>query len=291
MKISEFVERACNELAQNDLYYGHGTDNPFDEAVYLSYASLGFDFPIENQIDRELSSAELHLLEQQLGLRIEQQIPVAYIVGKAWFAGYPFFCDERALVPRSPIAELILNRFEPLLSTYPFRVLDLCTGGGSIGIATALELPECTVTLADISERALALADENIILHDLGSRVKTIHSNLFQAVEDKYQLILSNPPYVSRAEINDLPGEFLHEPELGLLSEDDGLEIPLQIMREAAEYLTDSGLLIMEVGYSNELLSSRLKDVPILWLVFENGGEGVLAMTAAQLRQYREYFI
>lgn len=290
MKIQQYIEQTANRLAEHDLFYGHGTDNPLDEAVYLIYTSLGIDFADCEQDNRVLTTSEMAELEQLISARIEQHLPVAYIVGKAWFAGYAFYCDERALVPRSPIAELIRNHFEPLLASDPLRILDLCAGGGSIGIAAALEFKESSVDLADISVEALALAADNIALYDLGSRVKTLRSDLFAAVSGKYDLIVSNPPYVSKQEYDELPGEFLHEPELGLVSEDEGLELPLRIMREAADYLSDSGVLVMEVGYSNELLAQRLESVPLLWLEFEQGGEGVLAITAGELQQYRESF-
>lgn len=290
MKIQQYIEQTASRFAEQDLFYGHGTDNPLDEAVYLIYSSLGIDFVDGDQANRELSNDEMAELEPLLVARIEQHLPVAYIVGRAWFAGHAFYCDERALVPRSPIAELIRHRFEPLLASDPVRILDLCTGGGSIGIATALEFTECRVDLADISIEALALAVDNIALYDLGERVTPIHSDLFSAVSEKYDLIVSNPPYVSKQEYDELPGEFLHEPELGLVSEEEGLELPLRILAEAAEHLTESGVLVMEVGYSNELLAARLEGVPLLWLEFEHGGEGVLAITASELQQYRESF-
>lgn len=290
MKIQQYIEQAANRLAEHDLFYGHGTDNPLDEAVYLIYTSLGIDFVDDDQANRELGNDEMAELEQLLNARIEQHLPVAYIVGRAWFAGHAFYCDERALVPRSPIAELIRHRFEPLLASDPVRILDLCTGGGSVGIATALEFIDSRVDLADISIEALALAADNIALYDLGERVTPIHSDLFSAVSGKYDLIVSNPPYVSKQEYDELPDEFLHEPELGLVSEDEGLELPLRILAEAADYLTATGVLVMEVGYSNELLAARLESVPLLWLEFEHGGEGVLAITSSELQQYRESF-
>ncbi len=290
MKIQQYIEQTAKRMLKHDLFYGHGTDNPLDEAVYLIYTSLGIDFADGDQDNRVLTDIEITVLEQAVNARIEHRLPVAYIVGKAWFAGYAFYCDERALVPRSPIAELIRNRFEPLLPSYPLRILDLCAGGGSIGIASALEFADSKVDLADISVEALALASDNIALYVLADRVRTLPSDLFAAVDGKYDLIVSNPPYVSQQEYDELPDEFLHEPALGLVSEDEGLELPLRIMREAADYLNEAGVLVMEVGYSDELLARRLEKVPLLWLQFDQGGEGVLALTASQLRQYRECF-
>jgi len=194
-------------------------------------------------------------------------------------------------VPRSPIAELINGEFEPLLHKPAGKVLDLCTGGGSIGIAIALQWPNCEVDLADISRDALELAKKNIALHGLGSRVRTLESDLFDAIDIRYDLIVANPPYVPVEEYDTLPAEFAREPSLGLISDDAGLQIPLRILRDSACHLSSEGLLVMEVGYSHPQLSERLRQVPLLWLEFERGGEGVLALTARQLQQYREQFI
>ncbi len=291
MTIWDYIEHTAARFNAADLCYGHGTDNPLDEAVYLICASLELDFADAVAMQRrELSAPERERLEALVDARIEERVPVAYLTGQAWFARHRFHSDRRALIPRSPIAELIGNRFEPLLAHPPRRVLDLCAGGGCIGIATALEFPEADVTLADISPDSLALARRNIALHGLESRVQAIQSDVFTALAAGYDLILCNPPYVGAEEVADLPPEFGHEPQLGLLSGDEGLQLPLQILREAADYLTETGLLIMEVGYSHELLSTRLPLVPFLWLEFEQGGEGVFALTTSQLRQYRASF-
>lgn len=203
---------------------------------------------------------------------------MAYLLGEAWFAGLPFYVDERVLIPRSPIAELILQQFQPLLNEAPGRVLDLCTGSGCIGIATALVFPEASVDLSDISEEALQLAARNIDRHGLQSRVSAVQSDLFAGLQGKYDLIVSNPPYVSAEEVADLPPEYQREPSLGLLSDDEGLAIPLQILRQAPDYLSDNGLLILELGYTWPLLAERYPDLPVVWLEFDGGGEGVLAI-------------
>lgn len=290
MKIQDYIQRVADRLDVAELCYGHGTDNPLDEAFYLIYGLLGIPFTDEAAAQRELSRPEMDSIEESLKARIEDQIPTAYLVGRAWFAGHEFYCDSRALVPRSPIAELVLGDFEPLLPGVPARVLDLCTGGGSIGISIALQWPSCRVDLADISTDALALAQKNCEFHDLTDRVRTVESDLFQRIDGEYDLIVSNPPYVPRSEYVELPTEFEHEPELGLVSPDDGLQIPLQILRNSVDHLTADGLLVMEVGFSHAQLSRRLAEVPLLWLEFENGGDGVLALTARQLEQYREQF-
>jgi len=291
MRVAPYIEQLAGRFAQAELCYGHGTDNALDEAAYLVCASLDLDcMDAELLATRELSEAELTLLEQRVRLRIEEHQPVAYLTGKAWFAGHLFHADARALIPRSPIAELIRNRFQGLLNKAPARILDLCTGGGCIGIAAALEYIDAEVVLADISQDAIDLAAENIALHALQHRVTTVRSDGLEGIQGQFDLILCNPPYVSAEEVAALPAEFKQEPELGLLSGDAGLQLPLHILREAANYLPADGWLIMEVGYSHHLLAQRLDRVPLLWLEFEFGGEGVFALTAQQLRQYQTHF-
>lgn len=290
MKLQEYIRHIADRLDRSTLCYGHGTSNPLEEAFYIVFATLEISFAEMDSLDRTLETEEISKLNGLVQLRIDQQRPSAYLVGKAWFAGHEFFCDERALIPRSPIAELIRGDFQPLLKQPAYKILDMCTGGGCIGIATALQWPECQVDLVDISAEALSLAEKNIVLHSLGDRVRVLNSNLFEVIDASYDLIIANPPYVSSEEYADLPAEFSHEPALGLISDDEGLQIPLQILREAVDYLSDSGLLVMELGYSHEALSQRLSHLPLLWLDFEQGGEGVLAFTAKQLQQYREQF-
>jgi ribosomal protein L3 glutamine methyltransferase len=182
---------------------------------------------------------------------------------------------------------LIVEQFAGLLPAEPHKILDLCTGSGCIGIACAVAFPDARVGLADISEDALTLARENVLRHAVEGRVSVIHADLFDGLDEVYDLIVTNPPYVSRAEVDELPEEYRHEPELGLVSNDDGLEIPLRILREAPQHLSENGVLIMEVGYSWQALAARLPQVPFLWLEFAHGGEGVCRLTARQLREAR----
>jgi ribosomal protein L3 glutamine methyltransferase len=285
MNILQCVEQLSVRFEQADLYYGHGTDNAWDEAVYLVFTVLDIAFQQEDAEDikaletRLVSDADLQQIQLLAQQRIQKRVPVAYLVKQAWFAGLPFYVDERVLVPRSPIAELILHQFEPLLAATPMRVLDLCTGSGCIGIATALVFPEATVDLADICADALAVAQINIRQHGVQDRVNTIHADLFNGVQGKYDLIVSNPPYVSAEEVAGLPAEYQHEPALGLLSDDEGLAIPLQILREAPTFLSEHGMLVLELGYSWELLARRYPELPVLWLDFDSGGEGVFAIS------------
>ncbi|HTR00191.1 MAG TPA: 50S ribosomal protein L3 N(5)-glutamine methyltransferase, partial [Candidatus Acidoferrum sp.] len=195
----------------------------------------------------------------------------------------PFFVDERVLVPRSPFAELIDKRFEPLLSQSPRRILDLCTGGGCIGIACAKMFPAAQVVLADLSADALEVARINVDKHGVADRVQLVQSDLFANVEGKFDLIVTNPPYVGADEYHELPREYLTEPQLGLLTGDDGLEIPLRILDQAAEHLADEGLLLLETGATWPLLDEARSDLPLLWLEFDHGGEGICAITRRQL--------
>lgn len=284
MNILNCVEQLCSRFEQADLYYGHGTDNPWDEAVYLVFTVLEIAFE-QDDADakaleaREIGEIDLQHIQALAEQRIKQRVPMAYLVKQAWFAGLPFYVDERVLIPRSPIAELILHQYEPLISTPPARVLDLCTGSGCIGLATALAFPGAQVDLADISAEALNVARINISRLGVENRVSAVESDLFQGLHGTYDLIVSNPPYVSADEVAALPAEYQHEPALGLLSDDEGLAIPLRILREAPAYLSEQGMLIVELGYSWELLADRYPDMPVLWLDFDSGGEGVFAIS------------
>lgn len=285
MNVLTCVENLSQRFEQADLYYGHGTDNPWDEAVYLLFTVLGIPFGEEDGSvgARELSAEEEQKVLELADRRIHERLPMAYLLQQAWFAGLPFYVDERVLVPRSPIAELILQQYQPFVEEAPRRVLDLCTGSGCIGIATALVFTGAQVDLADISEDALEVARINIKQHGLQGRVRAVQSDLFQHLEGPYDLIVSNPPYVSAEEVAELPPEYKREPELGLLSEDDGLATPLEILRQAPHYLSENGVLVLEMGYSWELFAERYPDLPVIWLEFENGGEGVLAITREAL--------
>jgi ribosomal protein L3 glutamine methyltransferase len=287
VSVQTYINGLAVRFEKADLFYGHGTDNPFDEAVYLVFVLL--QLPFDTDVDLAsyfLKASELDVLEQAAETRIDQRMPTAYLVGSAWFAGHRFIINENALIPRSPIAELINNRFAGLLRSDPSSVLDMCTGSGCIGIATALEFDQAKVTLADISEPCIALATDNIQLHQLEGRVTAVLSDGFGDIEGKFDLILANPPYVSDAEYRELPEEYLREPALGLISPLDGLDLPIALMKSAAKHLEDDGALIMEVGFSADALMAALPDVPFLWLEFEHGGSGVFCLTAKQLQTF-----
>ena len=291
MQLRDYITHTAALFDQSGIHFGHGTDNALDEAVYLVYTVLSLDFAQDiDSTNRLLNGEEIASLDALVQRRIESREPVAYLVGEAWFCGYPFHSDAGALVPRSPVAELIESQFEPLLKQYPGRILDMCAGGGCIGIACALKFQKAQVDLVDISEASLTLAKENIDRHGTSSRVRAIQSNLFTELGGRYDLIVANPPYVSTEEMLTLPAEYRHEPAHGLECDEEGLALPLAILRAAENFLNEDGLLILEVGNSADRLQRRVGDVPLLWLEFEFGGAGVMAITAAELGQYRGAF-
>jgi len=280
----------CSEALENsDVYFGHGTDNPWDEAVQmvLSIADLPLDSD-DGVLPHTLDDKAFASLQALLQRRITERQPLPYLLGRAWFAGLEFRCDPRAIIPRSPIAELILHDFQPWYSgPEPRRLLDLCCGGGCIGLAAAHYFPQVEADLLDIDAEALDLARENAARLGLGSRVRVLQSNLFDALGDeRYDLILSNPPYVDADDLASMPAEFHHEPELALGSGPDGLDLARSILAGAAHYLNDTGLLVVEVGNSWMALEEAYPRLPFTWVEFEQGGHGVFALTARELQEY-----
>ena len=287
--VGQALEYCSRALQDSDVCFGHGTDNAWDEAVQLVLAVA--DLPLDSDdgvLPHPLEAAAWERLQSLLRQRIEDHKPLPYLLGRAWFAGLEFGCDERAIIPRSPIAELILNEFQPWYSgPAPRRVLDLCCGGGCIGLAVAHYYPEVAVDLVDIDPGALALARENAASLGLAERVNIIESDLFAALDgQRYDLILSNPPYVDSEDLAALPGEFRHEPELALGSGVDGLDLTRRLLAAAASHLVDTGLLVVEVGNSWPALERAYPRVPFTWLEFEHGGHGVFALTAQELQDY-----
>lgn len=267
------------------LFYGHGTDNAWDEAVQLVLPTvyLPLDVPPEVRNSR-LTSSERHRIVERVMRRINDRTPVSYLTNVAYFCGMEFFVDERVLVPRSPIGELIENRFEPFLQQEPTRIMDLCTGSGCIGIACAHMFPEAEVDIVDISTDALAVAEQNITDHGLEQQVIPLRSDLLRDIpKDKYDLIVTNPPYVDQEDMDSLPEEFRHEPELGLAAGSDGLKLVRRILANAPDYLKDDGILICEVGNSMIHMEEQYPHIPFLWLEFANGGHGVFMLTREQL--------
>lgn len=285
--VGELVSCVEAVLQKNRVFLGHGTDNYWDEAVQLVCYLL--DIPLDSDpavLDNALENEESLLPEvnDALYLRVQQSVPLPYITRTAWFAQLPFYVDERVLIPRSPIGELIVKQMQPWLSTYPDNILDLCCGGGCIGIAAAQYFSDSQVDMVDISQDALDVARENIELYQLQGRVKLFNSSLFDELPaKKYQLILSNPPYVDALDMSELPEEFRHEPELALAAGEDGLDLVREILATARDYLSDDGLLVVEVGNSQPALEQAFPSLPFIWVDFENGGQGVFVLRASDL--------
>lgn len=292
--IRDYLRWGMTQFQRAHCHYGHGTDNAYDEVLglILHTLALPIDAPLP-VLDARLMGDERTDILRVLRLRFEQRLPAPYITGEAWFANYTFVVDERVLIPRSPLAELIEERFAPWLSgdEEAYRILDLCAGSGCIGIACALYLPEAEVILSDISIDALDVATTNIDRHDVQGRVQIVQSDLFAAFEgERFDVIVSNPPYVDAQDMAALPAEFRHEPRLALEAGDDGLDLVCVMLREAAEYLNEGGFLIVEVGNSWVALEESYPNVPFTWLEFERGGDGVFLLTREQLLEHADEF-
>ena len=287
--VGQALQYCSDMLADSNVFFGHGTDNPWDEAVQmvLSVADLPLDSD-DGVLPHLLDDQAWTRLQDLLRQRITEHLPLPYLLGRAWFAGLEFHCDQRAIIPRSPIAELILHDFQPWYSgPQPRRVLDLCCGGGCIGLAVAHYFPEVEVDLLDIDAAALDLARENTARLGLERQVNIVQSNLFDALHNvSYDLILSNPPYVDALDLASMPAEFHHEPELALGSGPDGLALTRSILARAADFLQDTGLLVVEVGNSWTALEQAYPNVPFTWIEFEQGGHGVFALSARELQDY-----
>ncbi len=289
--LRDYIRWGASRFNNAGLFFGHGTANAIDEAAALVLHALHLPHNLPGGYFSSVLTPDERL--EVLGLferRIAERKPAAYLTHEAWFCGLPFYVDERVLVPRSPIAELIEKRFSPWIgqSQEVTDILDLCTGSGCIAIACAMAFPEAYVDAVDISPEALAVADTNIVRHELAGQVQALQSDLFEAVGDKrYDLIVSNPPYVNSDEWRGLPPEYHAEPRLGLESGRSGLDCARRILREAEAHLKPDGLLIVEVGSSADALEAAYPDIPFCWIDFEHGGDGVFLLTAEQLAEYR----
>ena len=279
------LEKCCQYFDSNDLWFGHGTDNAWDEAVVLLFWAAGQSMEADETIlDQYLDSRASEVFVSAVNRRVTERLPAAYITGEAWFCGLPFEVNPSVLVPRSPIAELIHNGYRPWLTSEPREILDLCCGSGCIGIAAALASADTRVVLADISPEAIRVAQRNIEKHGCEDRVEAICSDMFAAVAPrKFDLILSNPPYVDRQDLNQMPREYHHEPEIGLGSGEDGLDISRRLLQQAPEFLRDDGVLVLEVGNSWINLEQAYPRFPFTWVELEFGGEGVCVITREEL--------
>lgn len=291
--LEDYVRWATQELQRSDLYYGHGTDNPMDEAAWIVGSSLGVTPDRLNaERRRRLTAAEAGSVRALIEARIETRKPAAYLLNEAWFAGLQFYVDERVIVPRSLIGELIIEQFQPWIDAQRVHTaLDLCAGSGCIAIALAHYFPEAKVDAADISRAALEVARINAEQHEMLERVALVESDLFAALAGRrYDLIVTNPPYVDAADLASLPDEYRHEPQLALAAGADGLAAISRILRDAPDHLHPDGILIAEVGNSHLALAERYPDAPFTWLATDSGDESVFMLTAAELAASREVF-
>lgn len=293
LTIQDFIRWGASRFNAEGLFFGHGTDNALDEAAQLVLHALHLP-PDLAAIYREcrLTHPERTQVCDLLERRVNERKPAAYLTNRAWFAGLEFYVNEDVLVPRSPLAELVEAGFDPWVEPEGARrILDLCAGSGCIGIACAIYLPEAEVDLAELSPAALEVASKNRARHGLEERVQLLESDLFAGIGDRrYDVIVSNPPYVGAEELVALPEEYRKEPRLGLAGGESGLDLTLRILCDAPKYLNDGGVLVLEVGKSAAELERRFPDLPFLWLDFERGGEGVFLMKREQLVEFHPLF-
>jgi ribosomal protein L3 glutamine methyltransferase len=287
--VLQWIRSTARDFERAKLYFGHGTDNALDEAAWLVGAALGLE-PVElnDHLNDRVDPAHADIIRGLAGARIDTRQPLAYLLHEAWFAGLKFYVDERVLVPRSLTAEFILERFQPWVEPKRVRrILDLCTGSGCMAIACACAFPEARVDAADISPDALAVARLNIERHGLTQRVRPVESDVFSALAgERYDLIVSNPPYVDAADVTSMPAEYRHEPMLALAAGKQGLDVVARLLREAAGHLNDGGILVVEVGNSREHVERAWPNVPFMWLMTSSGDESVFLLTADELRRH-----
>lgn len=286
MPASDLLRRATARLARARLSYGHGTERPIDDAAALLAHALRLARPLApRDLGRSVSAAAQARLDALLARRIGERVPAVYLTGRCWWAGLPFHVDERVLIPRSPVAELIERRFVPWVDADAVRrIADLGTGSGCIALACAAYFPKALVDAVDVDAAALEVARINRRALQLTRRVRLVQSDFFaQLAGRRYDIIVSNPPYVGTAEFNGLPPEYAHEPDGALRSGRDGMDAVRVLLRESAAHLTGQGVLVVEVGNTETRVRRAFPRVPFVWLSFERGGGGVFLLTAAQL--------
>lgn len=291
LNLRDLLRWGFTQFNKADLFYGHGTDNAWDEIIYLILASLKLG-PTLNPafLAARLTLAERRLLVERIRQRVNERIPSAYLVNEAYFAGLSFFVDTRVLIPRSPMAELIEQQFSPWIRKERINtILDIGTGSGCIAIACAYALPKARIDAVDNSKEALAVAALNVAAHKLQGQVTLIQSDLFHDLNRRlYDVIISNPPYVDAEDFANLPAEYRHEPAVALVAGRDGLYFIVQLLKQAVKYLKSSGILIVEAGNSKDALIHRYPQIPFLWLEFESGDAEIFLLTQEQLTRYEQ---
>ena len=291
--VADFIGWTERRFAGAGLYFGHGTDNPLDEAAWLVGSALKLTpHELEEHLEDEPTPPQQDTIRALVDSRIRTRQPLAYLLKEAWFAGLKFYVDERVIVPRSLTAEFIAEQFQPWIDPARVRrILDLCTGSGCMAIACTYAFPEASVDAVDISDAALAVARINVENHGFNERVRLLRSDLFSALKDeRYDLIVTNPPYVAQVEMAALPPEYCHESTLALASGVLGLDAVIRILAEAPSHLNPGGILVAEVGNSAERLQEKFPAVPFTWLITSAGDESVFLLTTEQLRQYHATF-
>jgi len=283
--VGGLIDWCADSLQRGGVFCGHGTASYRDEAASLIYHVAGLSHADEHAYKRLIGMSQLARIQELLRRRIESRVPLAYLLHEAWFAGSRFFVDERVLVPRSPFAELIQANFEPWMGRDNVdRILEIGTGSGCIAIACALAFPDSLLVATDVSPDALDVARANVQRFGLESRLQLLRADLFSGVEGRFDLIISNPPYVPLADVVSLPPEYQHEPRVALASGPDGLESARLILQDAADYLTDDGLLALEVGAGRDALDKAFPRLPFLWPELEMGGEGIALIDSGALQ-------
>lgn len=291
--IRDLVRWGMSQFNKAGLCFAHGMPNALDEAVYLCLSTLHLPPDLsEDYFDCRLTHDEKRCVLENYRERLNKRKPAAYITHEAWFAGLSFYVDERVLIPRSPIAELIQQQFYPWIDADRVEhVLDLCTGSGCIAIACAYAFDQAEVVASDISADALDVAAVNRSNHGLEQRLQLVESDLFNNIpQQSFDIIVSNPPYVSEREMAELEREFSYEPGSGLTAGETGMDIVVPMLQQAGRYLSDGGILVVEVGYSMQALIDLLPEVPFTWLEFAHGGEGVFLLTAEQVHACQQMF-
>jgi ribosomal protein L3 glutamine methyltransferase len=285
--IKDYIRWTFSRFRKANLFYGHGTDNPWDEAVQLVMGALKLPLDFDrDMLDCALTYDEKKCILKLVQTRITKREPLPYLLGEAWFMGLPFKVTKDTLIPRSPIISLLESQFTPWLKNYPLNILDMCTGSGCLGIAAALVFEDAEVDISDISEAALLVANENIQRHQVEDRVHAIHSDMFKGLAGKqYDLIICNPPYVDAEDFESAPAEFHNEPELALTSGEDGLNFTHEFLAQVAHYLQDDGILVYEVGNTEVALQAAYPHIPFMWVELEQGGNGVFILTKEQLSE------
>ncbi|HSG22374.1 MAG TPA: 50S ribosomal protein L3 N(5)-glutamine methyltransferase [Azonexus sp.] len=287
LTVRDHLRYAVSRFNAAELFFGHGSDNAWDEAVYLTLHTLSLPLDrLEPFLDARLLPHEREVLLEIFRRRCEERLPAAYLTSEAWLGEHRFYVDDRVIVPRSFIAELLQEQLTPWIED-PWAIesaLDLCTGSGCLAILTALAFPEAQVDAVDLSKDAISVAERNIADYHLGDRVHPIQSDAFSQLKGKrYDLIISNPPYVDAKAVAALPPEYLHEPEMALGSGEDGLDFTHIILREAKKHLSPNGLLVVEIGHNREALEAAYPTLPFTWLDTTAGDEYVFLLNAADL--------